>query len=44
MLPLTLALSYARVPYGLVLKKHNFSTQSVILKRVTQGELDDARK
>ena len=38
MLPLTLALSYVRVAYGFVLKKQNFSTQSVILKRVTQGE------
>jgi len=38
MLPLTLALSYVRVAYGFVLKKQNFSTQSVFLKRVTQGE------
>jgi len=38
MLPLTLALSYVRLAYGFVLRKQNFSTQSVILKRVTQGE------
>jgi hypothetical protein len=38
MLPLTLALSYVRVAYGLALKKQNFLTQSVNLKRVTQGE------
>ena len=38
MLPLTLALSYVRVAYEIVLKKIKIFDAISILKRVTQGE------